>query len=164
MNWGRGRATAGTTARASGRAATMRLGNMLEPSEYLRDVYLRCLRTLRRNCGGWMGCSIDVSFAMSSVAAPVMLGGEVGLTALRSTTTGHGCDTKGVYATEQPDACLKESAEALDSLSHSILRRDIQHSAVVHVKGMACAPVPVFSVIPTKHYRRLCFYHLTTST
>jgi hypothetical protein len=57
-------------ARASGRAATMRLGNILEPDEYVCDAGIRCLRTLWRNCGGWMGCSIGVSFVMSSVAAP----------------------------------------------------------------------------------------------
>jgi hypothetical protein len=32
-----------------------------------------------------------------------MLGGEVGPPALRTTTIGRWCNTKGVYATEQPE-------------------------------------------------------------
>ena len=31
-------------------------------------------------------------------------------------------------------------------------------SFTLRVKAMVCAPVPVFSVILTKHYHRLCFY------
>ena len=57
-------------ARASGRAATMRLGSILEYSEYLDDIRIRCLRTLWHNGGGWMDYSVGVSSAMSSVAAP----------------------------------------------------------------------------------------------
>jgi hypothetical protein len=158
VNWGRGRATAGTMARASGRAATMRLESMLRSSECLHDRGVRCLRTLWRNSGGWWVEYWCVVRDELSCGTPVMLGGEVvGPTALRTTAVGRSCNTKGVYATERPDACLREFAETLDSHNRSPQERRNYHRVARHVQGIACAPVPVFSVIPTKHYRRLCF-------
>ena len=58
VNCGRGRATAGTMARASGRAATMRLESMLRHCEYPEDMWMGSLRTWRLRCGGWWNCSI----------------------------------------------------------------------------------------------------------
>jgi hypothetical protein len=70
VNWGRGRA-AGTMARASGRAATMRLENMLEGCEFLCTYHRRVSSYVAASMRGcWVLQCWMSSFAMSSGVTP----------------------------------------------------------------------------------------------